>query len=273
MIVFVQVVRFRLVEFSAPFLGLSSVFRELNCGVSFLALQLADAVHLGVGNLGVVRHVGRLLDGHCGAAPFELVKDGDLLLLIERMLHLRGLDTVRTTKVKGHADQGMVLDGRVREFDKLGHNVADAAAEFGRWRVGNAVIDARRNLSGVCGRWYPVVLDLHRFFKGISQAVVSHDDGNGTAPDPLVWSAGALSKIRVPCIGLLVVWILGLVAFLMWNLLILYELWAGEWLSLEQAHPCHLRPGRPISVSAVPFGPGIDICRSFRFIGAMMWVR
>ena len=31
------------------------------------------------------------------SAPFELVKDGDLLLLIERMLHLRGLDTVRIT--------------------------------------------------------------------------------------------------------------------------------------------------------------------------------
>ena len=43
------------------------------------------------------------------------------------------------------------------------------------------------------------------------------------------------------------------------ELLILYELWAGERLSLEKATPRSLRPGRPISVSAVPFGPGIDI--------------
>ena len=43
-----------------------------------------------------------------------------------------------------------------------------------------------------------------------------------------------------------------------------------RWLSLEKAHPRYLRPGRPISVSAVPFGPGIDIWRSCRFIGAMM---
>ena len=48
-----------------------------------LALQSSGAVHLGVDNLSVVRHVGRLLDGHHGSAPFELVKDGDLLLLIE----------------------------------------------------------------------------------------------------------------------------------------------------------------------------------------------
>ena len=54
------------------------------------------------------------------------------------------------------------------------------------------------------------------------------------------------------------------------ELLILYGLWAGERLSLEKAHPRYLRPGRPISVSAVPIGPGIDIWRSCRFIGAVM---
>ena len=54
------------------------------------------------------------------------------------------------------------------------------------------------------------------------------------------------------------------------ELLILCKLWAGERLSLEKAHPRYLCPGRPISVSAVPFGPGIDIWRSCRFIGALM---
>ena len=37
----------------------------------------------------MVRHVGRLLSGRHGSIPLELVNDGDLLLLIERMLHLR----------------------------------------------------------------------------------------------------------------------------------------------------------------------------------------
>ena len=46
------------------------------------------------------------------------------------------------------------------------------------------------------------------------------------------------------------------------ELLILYDLWAGERLTLEKAHPRYLRPGRPIQVSAVPFGPDIDIWRS-----------
>ena len=236
---------------------------------------------------------------------------------------LGGLDTFRITKVKGHADEGVVLDGRVRELDKLGNDVADEAADFGRRRVGNAVIDARRNLSGVCGRWYPVILDLHRFFIAISRAVVNRDGNDGTAPDPTVWSAGAVPKRRrlghavrhramlpgppalwasgwicVPAsavsaediahlpytVGLSVKWV-AFLGSLRWfagaadlgvggvshvELLILFELWAGERLTSEKAHPRYLRPGRPISVSAVPFGPGIDIWRSCRFIAVMM---
>ena len=270
-----------------------------------------------------VRHVGRLLDGHRGSLPLEFVKDGDLILLIERMLHLRGLDTVRITKVKGHADEGMVLDGRVRELDRIGNNAADEAADIGRMRVGNPVIDARRNLSGVCGRWYPVILDLHWFFIAISRAVVNHDGRDGTAPVPLVWSAGALPKrrrlvhaVRDPafCLGHLVFgirngllclqlpsvlmtlligptlpasWLNGLpflglcIGLLGWQtlgLVVSITLNCSFFMSCnlvrgclwEKAHPCILRPGRLISVSAAPFGPGIDIWRSCRFIGVLM---
>ena len=144
-----------------------------------------------------------------------------------------------------------------------------------------------------------------------------------TAPNPMIWSAGALPKRRRvvnsvrnlamlprppalwlgewvigPAVpigvddvaqwpytpGLLVRWVsflgslhwpvgevnLGVGGLSYVELLILYELWAGERSVLEKAHPRYLRPGRPISVSAVPFGPGIDICRSCRFIGALM---
>ena len=240
------------------------------------------------------------------------------------MLHRRGLDTVCISKVKGHADDGIVLHGQVRREDKLGDDATDEAADFGRQSVSPAVIDARRKLSGVCSRWYPVILDLHRFFIAISRAVVNHDGRGGTAPNPLVWSAGALHKRRrlvhavrdraflpgppgiwhsewyqIPAaaicaediaigLRLLVFWSSGFLflSSLHWPigdldlgvggvsyvelLLIMYELWAGERLQLEKAHPRYLRPGRPISVSAVPFGPGIDIWRSCRFFGALM---
>ena len=159
---------------------------------------------------------------------------------------------------------------------------------FGRRRVSPAVIDARRNLSGVCGRWYPFILDLHRFFVATARAVVNHDGLGGTAPDPLVWSAGAPRRRRrlahavrdraflpgppgiwhsdwfqVPAAAicaedvalwsytpsLLVKWV-SFLSSLHWpvgdldlgvggvsyvELLILYELWAGERLFLEKA--------------------------------------
>ena len=53
------------------------------------------------------------------------------------------------------------------------------------------------------------------------------------------------------------------------EMLILYELWAGERVCLEGAIPRYRRVGRSISVSAVPFGPGVDIWRSCRFLGAI----
>ena len=33
---------------------------------------------------------------------------------------------------------------------------------------------------------------FHRFFVAIARTVENHDDGGGTAPHPLVWSAGSL---------------------------------------------------------------------------------
>ena len=110
-----------------------------------------------------VLYVCRLLDGNVGSQLVELVKDGDFILLIGRVLRLWGLDTVRITKVKAHADEGMFRDGEVRERDSVGNNAADEAADFGRRRVDPPVIDARRNFAGVCGRWYPGILTLHRF--------------------------------------------------------------------------------------------------------------
>ena len=87
----------------------------MGCHFSFVVFFCCSS---GGDNLGVVRHVGRLLDGRPGSIPFEFVNDGDLLLLVDRMLLLRGSETVRISKVKGHVDEGMVLDGRVREVDR-----------------------------------------------------------------------------------------------------------------------------------------------------------
>ena len=72
-------VRLHLVEgFCSPPGPLQTV-QEAELWVVILALQASDAVHLGVNDLNVVRHVGRLLDGVRALRPLELKDDGDLI--------------------------------------------------------------------------------------------------------------------------------------------------------------------------------------------------
>ena len=140
------------------FLVRCRLFRRQSSGELFLHFKLLVTFTL-VSITLAVRHVDRLLDGSVDSRPPEIVKGGDLILL-----RLGGLDTVRITKVKGHADEVVVRDGRVRELDRVGDNAADDAAVFGRRWVLVAVIDARRNVALVCGRWYPVLLTLQVFY-------------------------------------------------------------------------------------------------------------
>ena len=129
-----------------------------------------------------VGHVGRVLDGSSGLRPLELEDDGDLIILICKLLSVRREGTVCISKFKGHADESLVRGGQVRALNRYGYTRADKAADFGRRRVWLEVADVRRNLSGVCRRWYLVVQVLHRFFIVISRAVVNCDDSSSFGP-------------------------------------------------------------------------------------------
>ena len=156
---------------------------------AIVALQAYWPCHLGIDNLNVVRSIGRLLDADCLAKPLALVKDGDLIALVRYMIRTRGRDTVKVTKVKGHAEDIDVQQGRVRLVDKQGNVEADIAADLGRRHQDEVLIDARRKLLGARSHWYPIMVDLHRFMIAIARVSVNHDGRGGTAPDPLVWGS------------------------------------------------------------------------------------
>ena len=183
--------------FSRVFLAQSSPSRGLSTGGVILALQAYSGIHIGIDNLNVLRGVAALLSQRAPRSPLPLMNDGDLLATIRSMLCLRGFDTVKVSKVKGHATRAMVDSGDVRLEDLVGNNGADAA-DLGRLRQQDAVITARRDLLRVRRFWYPIIFDLHKFMVAISRIEVNHDGFGGTAPDAMVWDKGGIVKTRTP---------------------------------------------------------------------------
>ena len=117
-----------------------------------------------------------------------------MVALVQYMIRTRGRETVRVTKVKGHAEDSDVQHGRLE--DQLGNAEADTAADLGRRHQSEVLTDAWRRLLKVRGRWYPIMLHLKRFMIAVARVTVNHDGRGGTAPDPLVWDQGGLKKAR-----------------------------------------------------------------------------
>ena len=87
-----------------------------------------------------------------------LVNDGDLVALVQYMIRTRCRETVRVTKVKGHARDDDVQHGHVRLIDQQGN----LAADLGRRHQSEILINARRFLLQARSYWFPIMTDLHR---------------------------------------------------------------------------------------------------------------
>ena len=222
---------------------------------AIVALQAYWPCHLGIDNLNVVRSIGRLLDTDCSAKPFPLVKDGDLVALVQEKIRARGRDTVRITKVKGHANDDDVQHGRVRLLDRHGNVEADTAADLGRRHQPELLIDAWRKLLQARSYWYPIMTDLHRFMIAIARVSLNHDGKGGTAPDPLVWDQGSKPKVRKLDIRVNVdlASLPGPPGFL-----------NNDWVQVDAGHITSA------DISAWPYSVGI-LVRFTSFLGTLLW--
>ena len=78
------------------------------------------------------RHRLRQAAEQCpGKKPWLMQKDGDLWQQYWKAALLKNPRAIRHGKVKGHATEEMVKEGRVREREKVGHGEADAMAAEG----------------------------------------------------------------------------------------------------------------------------------------------
>ena len=107
------------------------------------------------------------------------------------MIRTRGRETVQVTKVKGHAEDSDVQQGRVRLEDQLGNAEADAVAYL------VVVISLKFSLMvGVGHSMCVVKLQLHRFMIAVARVTVNHVGRGDAAHDPLVWDKGGKKKAR-----------------------------------------------------------------------------
>ena len=140
-----------------PVPGVMQTVQRAEFWGAIIAMQAYWPCHLGIHNLNVARTVGRLLDRDSLVRPLPLVKDGDLIALVQYMIRTRGRDTVRVTKVKEHAEDVDVQQGRVRLLDQQG-NAEAAAADLGRRHQSGILIDARRRLLKARSHWFLLCL-------------------------------------------------------------------------------------------------------------------
>ena len=218
---------------------------------AILALQAYWTCHLGIDNLKVARTFGRLLDRDSLAEPLPLVKDGDLVALVQYMVRTRGRETVRVTKVQGHAEDVDVHQGRVRLENQVGNAEADTVADLGRRHQSKVLIDARRRLLKARSYWYPIMLDLHRFMIAVA-ILCKFTAVLGT----LHWLVDA---VDIENFG---------VSFL--EGLVLFEQWAGHRLLSEKVTRPHVRANRPILIPSVPVSEGIEIRHGCQFLGSLV---
>ncbi len=122
--------------------GASSTRAELAAAI--IALAHRGAVHLGSDSQAVVDkaiYLKKLISqGKEVSRPWTTQKDGDLWSIFFQVVATKGHASVRFTKVKGHATDEMVDQGRVLPEDKRGNDRADEVANEGVGIFGKDII-------------------------------------------------------------------------------------------------------------------------------------
>ena len=108
------------------------------------------------------------------------------------MIRTRGRETVRVTKVKGHAEDVDVQQGRVRLEDQelmlLLTWVVVISPKF------SLMLDMGFSRLEVIGTLFCLICIVSMI--AVAWVIVNHDGKGGTAPDPIVWDQGDRPKAR-----------------------------------------------------------------------------
>ncbi len=146
-----------------PGFGSSSTRAEIGAGI--LALCSNSAVHIGTDSQAFMDKALFLIDlakrGREPRGAFGSQKDCDLWRIWYLFVKEKGCDSVRITKVKGHAKASDVTKGTVQEEDRIGNECADRAAKKGIDQHGEVVVKAANWYSARHCKYTWLVRDIH----------------------------------------------------------------------------------------------------------------
>ena len=130
------------VMLSATLLGhrASSTRAELGDGMADVFAAKA-ATHQGTDSMAYLLKATQILKGVLPNKPWAILTDCDIWEDFERNVNAKGANAVNITKVKGHATDKMVADGKVRNEHKEGTDALDEAADKGVEQHGNDLLE------------------------------------------------------------------------------------------------------------------------------------
>ena len=130
----------------------SSTRAELGAGI---AAMLADKpTHQATDSMAYLLKAKSILKGEKPRKPYNIIPDGDLWDWFARLVQAKGPEAVQLSKVKGHATDEMVNQGKVKKEHKEGNDASDEAADIGGAATWNSFPRNLNLLRGKAkGRW------------------------------------------------------------------------------------------------------------------------
>lgn len=143
--------------------GGSSTRSEIAGGI--IAIAADGPVHIGTDSQSFRDKATKLIDmverGRKPKRPWSTQKDGDLWIMLHEMVRQKGCESIKITKVKGHATDVNVEDGKVDIKDKQGNDKADDYATKGLEGHGDDFLKVSRMLTQRQSRYVAFVANVH----------------------------------------------------------------------------------------------------------------
>ena len=115
----------------------------------------------------------QILKGILPRKPYNIIPDGDLWEWFAKIVEAKGPQAVRLTKVKGHATDAMVAQGKVKEEHKVGNDFSDEAADIGVEQHGGDFLEASTLFAAKQKEYGTFIKDIHKLILAISKEASS----------------------------------------------------------------------------------------------------